>query len=179
MKRVLKIIGVILLVIILFVLIAGIFVPKTFHLEKEITINAPRDTVWSYVSSLQGQVKWSPWPEKDPNIQASFEGQEGAVGSVYRWKGNKDVGSGNQTITKIEKPGGVETHLNFIEPFSGHADTFINLMEAGTGTKVTWVFDTRYPYPMNVMLLFINMDKLIGKDYNAGLDKLKRLSEPH
>ncbi|MEJ0104559.1 MAG: SRPBCC family protein [Bacteroidota bacterium] len=96
MKRVLKIIGVILLVIILFVLIAGIFVPKTFHLEKEITINAPRDTVWSYVSSLQGQVKWSPWPEKDPNIQASFEGQEGAVGSVYRWKGNKDVGSGNQ-----------------------------------------------------------------------------------
>ncbi|MEJ0104558.1 MAG: hypothetical protein WDO19_19240 [Bacteroidota bacterium] len=52
-------------------------------------------------------------------------------------------------------------------------------MEAGTGTKVTWGFDTRYPYPMNVMLLFINMDELIGKDYNAGLDKLKRLSEPH
>jgi uncharacterized protein YndB with AHSA1/START domain len=178
MKKVLKIIGIILLVVILFILIAGVFVSKTVHLEKEITINAPRDTVWNYVSSLQGQLKWSPWPERDPDIQASFDGQEGAVGSVYRWKGNKDVGSGNQTITKIE-PGRVETHLNFIEPFSGQADAFVNLTEAGAGTKVTWGFDSRYPYPMNVMLLFINMDELIGKDYNAGLEKLKRLSESH
>jgi hypothetical protein len=179
MKKVLKIIGIILLVVILFVLIAGIFVSKTVHLEKEIAINAPRDTVWNYVGSLQGQLKWSPWPERDPNIQASFDGQEGTVGSVYRWKGNKDVGSGNQTITRIEKPGRVETHLNFIEPFSGQADAFVSLTEAGAGTKVAWGFDSRYPYPMNVMLLFINMDELIGKDYNAGLEKLKRLSESH
>jgi len=179
MKKFLKVIGIILLLIIAFVLIAGIFVSKTYHIEKDITINASRDTVWNNLSSLRAMMKWSPWTDADPNVQVTYEGQEGAVGSLYRWKGNKQVGSGNQTITKIDKPSRIETHLNFIEPFSGEADAYLNLGDAGNGTKVTWGFDTKYPYPMNVMTLFINMDEMMGKQYNTGLERLKKLSESH
>ncbi|HEX5024867.1 MAG TPA: SRPBCC family protein [Agriterribacter sp.] len=177
MKKALKIIGVIVLLIIAFVLIAGLFVSKAYHLEKDITINAPREKVWRHVSSLREMEKWNPWREKDPNIKADFEGQDGTVGSVYKWSGNKDVGSGSQTITKLEQPDRVETHLHFIEPFEGEADAFTRVEDTGNGTKVTWGFDTRYAYPMNTMLLFIDMDEMMGKDYNNGLAKLKTLCE--
>jgi len=177
MKKVLKIIGVIILLIVVFVLIAGLFVSKTYHLEKDITINAPREKVWSHVSSLREMEKWNPWREKDPNIKADFEGQDGTLGSVYNWSGNKDVGSGSQTITKLEKPDRVESHLHVIEPFEGEADAFTRLVDAGNGTKVTWGFDTKYAYPMNTMLLFIDMDGMMGKDYNNGLAKLKAICE--
>jgi hypothetical protein len=177
MKKILKIIGVILLLAIAFVLIAGLFVPKTYHLEKDITINASRDKVWGHVNSLQQLEKWSPWVEKDPAMKVTHEGQEGAVGSVYKWDGNKNVGEGSQTLTKVQQPDRVESHLHFIEPFEGEADAFIILAEAGNSTKVTWGFDTKYSYPMNVMQLFVNMDEMMGKEYNSGLSKLKQLSE--
>ena len=177
MKKVLKIIVVILLLVIAFVLIAGIFVSKTYHLEKDITINAPQEKVWNNVNSLQAMEKWSPWTDIDPNMKISHEGQQGTVGSVYRWEGNRDAGSGNQTITKLQQPARVETHLNFIKPFKGEADTYIVLDGAENGTKVSWGFDTRYSYPMNVMQLFIDMDDMMGKQYDKGLSKLKSLSE--
>ena len=91
MKKFLKIIGIILLLAIAFVLIAGIFVTKKFHLEKDITINAPQEKVWGNVNSLQAMEKWSPWTDIDPAMKVSHEGQPGTVGSVYRWEGNSDA----------------------------------------------------------------------------------------
>lgn len=177
MKKILKIIGGILVLLIAFVLIAGIFVSKTFHIDKTVTINAPIEKVWSNVNSLQNMVKWSPWLDADPNVKTSFEGQEGAIGSSYKWNGNKDVGSGIQTITKIEQPKRIDSRLHFIEPFEGEADTYVALINDGSGTKATWSFDSKYKYPMNVMQLFIDMDDMIGKQFDKGLGKLKSLSE--
>lgn len=178
MKKFLKIIGVLILLVIAFVLIAGLFVSKDFHLERDITINAPQEKVWSNVNTLAGMAKWSPWTEMDPAIKTSYEGVDGTVGAVYNWEGNKEVGKGNQTLTKIEASSRVESKLHFLEPFEGHANAFINLSAAGTAaTKVTWGFDSKTPYPMNVMHLFMDMDKMMGDKYNAGLSKLKTLSE--
>ena len=177
MKKFFKIIGIILLLAIIFVLVAGLFVSKTYHFETAITINAPKEKVWDHVNTLNRFQQWNPFLEKDPNCKVSYEGQEGAIGSVYSWKGNKEVGSGSQTLTKLEAPNRVETHLHFIEPFSGEADAYVNLADEGSGTKVTWGFDTKYPYPMNVMQLFVIMDDMMGKDFNHGLAKLKTISE--
>jgi len=177
MKKFLKIIGGILLLLIAFVLIAGIFVSKTYHIDKSITINAPLEKVWNNINSLQSMVKWSPWLDADPNVKTSFDGQEGVIGSSYKWDGNSDVGSGIQTITKIEQPKRMDSRLHFIRPFEGNADTFVELSNDGSGTKATWSFDTKYKYPMNVMQLFINMDDMMGKQFDKGLGKLKTLSE--
>lgn len=177
MKKFLIILGLIIAAIVLFVLIAPLFIPKTYHFEKDITINAPKEKVWANVSTLHAMLKWNPFIEADPNIQINYEGQDGTPGAVYKWKGNKDVGSGAQTITKVESPSKIDTHLHFIEPFEGEADAYINLADAGSGTKTTWAFDTKYKYPMNIMLLFMNMDDMMGKSYTTGLNKLKALSE--
>lgn len=177
MKKILKILGILILVVVAFVLIAGLFISKNYHFQQDVSINAPQEKVWGYVSDLRQMDKWSPWKEKDPNIQLSYQGQDGSVGSTYSWKGNKQVGSGSQTITKLDAPKRVDTHLHFIEPFEGQADAFIALDGANNSTKVTWGFDTRYPYPMNVMQLFVNMDKEMGAEFNSGLTKLKALCE--
>ena len=176
MKKFFKIIGIILLLLIVFVLVAGIFVRKDYHIERSITINAPKEKVWTQVNTLSGINKWNPWSAKDPNIKGSYEGQDGTVGAVYTWE-SKEVGTGSQTITKLEAPSRVESHLHFIKPFSGEAEVFMNLQEEGSGTKATWGFDTHYGYPKNVMLLFMNMDKIMGEAYDDGLGKLKTLSE--
>src|SRR2546430_883129 len=109
MKKFLKVIGVIILLLVAFVLIAGLFVSKTYHMERDITINTSRDKVWNNVSTLHGIQKWNPWSEKDPNIQGTYEGQDGTVGAAYKWDGNKDVGSGSQVLTKVEPMNRVET----------------------------------------------------------------------
>ena len=177
MKKALKIIGSIVLLLVAFVLIAGLFVAKDYHFETSIAINAPKEKVWQYAGSLHGMEKWSPFIESDPDIQVSFEGQDSAVGAIYTWKGNKEVGSGSQTISKIDPLNRMDTHLHFIEPFEGEADAYLKLSGEGNATNVAWGFNTRYKYPMNVMLLFINMDKMMGESFNKGLAKLKQLSE--
>lgn len=178
MKKILKTIGILVLLIIGFVLIAGLFVSKTYHFQKDILINASKEKVWTLVNNFHGHDKWSPWKDGDPNIQVSYEGEDGKEGAVYKWKGNKEVGSGEQTITKIEPLARVNTHIHFIEPFEGEADAFITLDDAGNNnTKVTWGFSNEYSYPMNTMLLFMNMDKIMGEQYTKGLSRLKDLAE--
>ena len=100
MKKVLKYILLFIVAIIAIVLIAGIFISRDFHFERSIVINAPKEKVWQNVGTLAGMDKWSPWNVRDPHMQKSITGQDGTVGATSTWKGNKDVGSGSQTIKK-------------------------------------------------------------------------------
>lgn len=177
MKKVLKFIGILIVLVIAFVLIAGLFLSKTYHVERDITINEPREKVWNNVSTLHGLHSWSPWIEADPNVKITYEGQDGAVGAAYKWEGNSEVGMGVQTISKTEKSNSFGTHIHFIKPFDGEADSHIDLTDAGSSTKATWSLDGKYSYPMNVMQLFMDMDKTIGDKYNTGLGKLKTICE--
>lgn len=176
MKKFFKIIGLLLLLIIAFVLIAGIFVKKEYHLERSITINAPREAVWSKISSLAEMKTWSPWIAMDPATKTSIEGVPDQVGSVFKWH-SEEVGVGDQTLTKIDPMQRVESHLHFVKPFEGEAEAYIALGTAPEGSRVTWGFDTKYAYPMNTMLLFFDMDDIMGKQYDDGLARLKQTVE--
>ena len=176
MKKFFKIVGIVILSVIVLVLIAGLIAPKKYHIEREITINAPREKVWQHVSSLAECHKWNPWSEQDPNISVSYEGQPGTVGSSYSYTSEK-VGAGKQTLTKVEQPQRVESHMKFIKPWSGDADIFINLQDAGGATKVAWGFDTEFSYPMNGLMLVMPMEKSMREAYDKGLNNLKRISE--
>lgn len=177
MKKVFKIVGIVLLCFLAFVLIAGLFVKKDYHFEKEVVINAPKTKVWTHISSLKAADQWSPWTSRDPNIQMSFTGQDGTVGSKQSWKGNRDVGSGEMTLTKVSPPNETNMDIHFIEPWEGDAKSYVRLADQGGSTKAIWGFDSRSPYPMNVMHLFMDMDAMMDKDFSTGLNKLKALSE--
>lgn len=176
MKKIVKILLIAIVSIVAIVLIAALFAPKELHIERSVTINAPQEKVWSNVGSLHGMHNWSPWIEADPNIKITYEGQDGTPGAIYKWIGNSDVGEGQQSITTVNAPNVINTHIHFIKPFEGEADAAVMLENAGNSTKATWTFDSKYAYPMNVMLL-TSIDDMIGDEYSKGLNKLKTMCE--
>jgi hypothetical protein len=176
--KALKLIGIGIAAIIALMLIVALFAPKEFTFEKTIAINAPIDTVWNYTSSLSGLDKWSPWNDHDPNMNKEMSGVDGTVGAMQSWTSDdKGVGVGSQTIANIVKPTLFESKLDFEKPNKSHGSAYIKLVSDGPSTKVTWGMKGKMPYPMNAMLLFMNMGKMMEKDWDNGLAKLKQMSE--
>ena len=173
--KIIKILGGIIAALVFILLILGLIAPSHTHVDRSVTINAPYDHVWSYVNNFKGMDDWSPWTELDPNQVTTFE-NDGAVGAIYTWSGNDSVGKGEQTITSMTD-NEVVTHLHFIEPFDAEADATTTVLETEEGIQVTWSYDAEAPYPMNVMNLFIDMNEMLGPDFQKGMDKLKLIAE--
>lgn len=166
------------LAIIAIVLIIPLFISKDLNYEKSTRINAPIDKVWENVSSLTAMDAWSPWNAKDPNMKRTLTGTDGTPGAKQSWvSASKEVGEGSQTIIAVDKPNKLSTKLEFIKPFKSEADAFVALNKDGKATKATWGFESKMPYPMNIMKLFMNFEKSMDKDFGAGLSRLKVICE--
>ena len=168
----------ILLVLILFisvVLIAAYFMPKDYAVEREITINKPVDSVFNYVRYLKNQNDFSVWANIDPKMESTYTGTDGTVGAIAAWKSDvKDVGVGEQEITKITAGQRIDFALRFKEPMNDTAVGFMSTEAvAGNQTKVKWGINGVFPYPMNIMMPMMKMDAMLGKDLQKGLENLK------
>ena len=168
----------IILGIIAFLLLAGLVIKKELGVVKEIVINKPTEEVFNYIKYLKNQDNFSKWASMDADMKKEYQGTDGTVGFVSKWAGNKKVGQGEQEITGIEEGKKVNFDLRFIKPFKSFSKAFMTT-EAVTenSTKVTWGFDTTMNYPLNVMKLFMNMEKAVGNDFSTGLTNLKKLLE--
>ena len=174
--KILKCLGLGIVAILIIVLVVALFVPKTFEYEKSISINAPIDSVWLRTNSLATLDKWSPWNDHDPKMKKEMTGEDGMVGAKQSWESDI-VGWGSQKIVNVQKPVLLETELVFLKPYKSHGKAYVKLLTDGVGTKATWGMAGSMPYPFNVMILFMNMEKTMGKDWDNGLSKLKSLSE--
>lgn len=171
--KVLRILLYIVLALVLLFLVVGFFAKKEFHLERSAVIDAPKNLVYEQVRLFANSKIWSPWTALDKNLQSQIIGEDGTVGAVYSWKGNDDVGEGNQKITSVE-PTLIKHEVNFIKPFESQAASFFSVNEAdGGGTKVVWGFDMKMPWPWNAFAMFTDLNKAIGKDYEKGLKSLQ------
>lgn len=175
--KVLKWIGIILLVVIVVGLIASLILPKEIEAKQSVTIDASPEVVWPMIASLKAQGEWSPWLEMDPDAEVEYSGEPATVGSKQMWDGNEDMGKGMQEITAIEPMKKVESHLTFMEPREAEGDAWITLEEDGEGSKVTWGLHTDMPIPFNLIMRLAGMKGMIEKDYKKGLDKLKEMAE--
>jgi len=175
--KALKTVGIILAALIGLVLLLGLIAPKNFDLERSVVIEAPPEQVFPHIRYFAKQDAWYPWKKYDPNMVTTVEGTDGEIGAVYTWSGNEDVGKGQQTITALEENKRMETDLQFIEPFESSADAYFHLDEVPAGTEVRWGFKSEMPFPFNIMGLFVNMEKSVGKDYESGLTALKEIVE--
>ena len=168
----------IILGIIATLLLAGLVISKDIKATREIMINKPVHEVFSYVKYLKNQDSYSKWGSMDPDMKKEYRGTDGSVGFVSIWEGNKKVGSGEQEITGITENKSLSTELRFIKPFKSLAKGLMTTEPAGdNGTRVTWGFESKMNYPMNIMKLFMNMEKAIGNDFSIGLANLKNLLE--
>ena len=153
--------------------------PKEYAVDRTMTVNRNRQDVYDYVRRLENQDQWGPWSRRDPAMEKSTHGEDGNVGFVSAWRGNKQVGEGEQEITRLVPNERVETSLRFFKPWKAESDAFIHLEDAGeNATRVTWGFKGENKNAVSrVMGVFMDMDKAIGKDFEEGLHNLKGILE--
>jgi len=178
--RIVKRVLIVIAILVAIPLIIALFTKKDYAVERAIVINKPKQEVFDYVKLLRNQDNFSVWTRLDPKMKKDFRGTDGTVGFVYAWdsEGSKGAGAGEQKIVKINEGESVDMNLHFIRPFEGLADARFTTAEVAAGqTKVTWGFKSSMKYPMNAMLLFMDMDKVLGKDLETGLKDLKSVLE--
>jgi len=151
--------------------------PDTFHVERSASIAAPPAAVYPHLVDFHRWLAWSPWEKLDPAMKREFGGPEGAVGATYAWEGNSDVGKGKMTLTESEAPSRLAIRLEFLEPFASTSVARFALAPEGEGTRVTWSMDGDQNFLGKVMCIFIDMDKMVGGDFEKGLAGLKEVSE--
>ena len=165
--------------LVVLLLIVALFTKKNYGVVREIIINQPKTFVFNYILLLRNQDNFSVWSRKDPEMKKNLLGTDGAVGSVSTWESKmKDVGKGEQEIKKIKDGVRIDFELRFIEPFASTSYAWFETEDVNRfQTKVTWGFSGKMNYPLNLMLLTMNMEKMIGKDFEDGLGKLKEILE--
>jgi len=169
---------IVLVIVLLVVLLAGIgmLLPRQVHVERQIVIDAPRATVFALVDGYKMFNKWSPWADIDPNAKYQTEGPEFGVGAKQSWVGDpKTVGSGSQEIIEAEPVARVKSRLEFGENPPATAE-FV-LAPEGSGTQVTWSFESDMGAGPVGRWFGLMMDRFIGPDYEKGLANLKKLAE--
>jgi len=177
--KILKKLLIFILAVLAIVLIVAAFAPSEFAVQKEITINKPKSEVFNYVKYLKNQHNYGVWSKRDPEMKRTYKGEDGTVGFVSIWDSeDKDVGKGEQEIKVITEGEKIDWELRFKEPFESTSQCFMTCESLeGNETKVIWGFSGSMPYPMNFMMLFINMEEGAGKDFSDGLSNLKTLLE--
>jgi effector-binding domain-containing protein len=175
--KILKWIGVILLIVIAFFGIIGIIAPKEFSMSRSIIINSDKANIYRVLADFKRMIEWSPWVKLDPACKYEYNGNAGEVGHSYTWKGNKNVGSGTMTLTEVKPEEQLSFSLKFIEPFESESDGKWILKDTTDGTFVTWTFHTHHGFVSSIFMFFMNMEKMLGADYEEGLASLKEVVE--
>lgn len=175
MNILLIILGVIVGIIVL-ILIIALFSKKSYSINRQVVVDRPRSEVYEYLRFLKNQDHYNKWARMDPNMKKEYRGTDGAVGFVYAWEGNAQAGKGEQEIIALTPDSLVDIEVRFERPFKAVAKTPLAL-ESVPGndrqTKITWGMSNNMKYPMNAILLFMNMDKALGKDLEESLGMLK------
>ena len=177
MLKTLAIIGVVIVVAIAGILLYAATKPDSFRVQRVVLINAPSDKVFPLINDIKAWTVWSPYEKKDPAMKRTFAGADNGKGAVYAWQGNSDVGEGRMEIVEATPPSKVAIKLDFIKPLEGHNVAEFTMTPKGDATDVTWVMYGPTPFIGKVLGVFMNMDAMIGSDFEAGLASLKAAAE--
>lgn len=164
-------------VVVLFLIVVAMQ-PGEFTVTRSATMKAPADTVFNQVNDFHNWQKWSPWEKLDPNMQRTIEGPESGVGAKYAWVGNADVGEGKMEITESKPHELVLIKLDFIKPMESTNLTEFKFKPEGEQTSVTWTMSGKKNFLSKAFCLFVNMDTMIGGDFEKGLAAMKKEVEP-
>lgn len=181
MLEILTIIAVVLAIAIIVILGLASRKPDTFTVRRSALVQASAERIFPLVNNFHQWGSWSPWENRDTAMKRSYSGAESGKGAVYAWDGNKNVGSGRMEILDASSPSKITIKLDFFKPFEGHNTAEFTMLPqngaAGPTTTVNWVMRGPAPFMHRMMQVFMDFDKMIGKDFEAGLASLKSLAE--
>lgn len=177
MFEIIAIIAVILAIAIAVVLIIAATKPATFRVQRSTSIKAPAEKVFPLINDFHQWTTWSPYEHKDPALKRTYSGAESGKGAVYAWDGDKNVGTGRMEILDTSVPSKIVIKLDFFKPFEAHNTAEFTMLPQGDATNLTWLMHGPAPFMHRVMQVFLNLDNMIGKDFEAGLANLQKLTE--
>jgi len=151
--------------------------PSEYRVTRSITIAAPPATVFPHVNELKKWEPWSPWMKLDPNAKSTFEGPAAGQGAAMSWAGNNQVGEGKMTITESKPNERVQFHLEFYKPMAGTSEAEFTFKPESNQTVVTWSMNGKNNFIGKAMCMFMNMDKMVGGQFEKGLADLKARAE--
>ena len=167
---------VIVVLIVVFVCVVALQ-PTHYHIERSATMSAPESVVFAQVNDFHKWNSWSPWAKLDPAMKQNFEGAASGTGAIYTWAGNSQVGEGRMTITGSHPSDLIKIKLELIKPWSATNATDFIFKSQGNQTAVTWTMDGDNNFMGKAFGLFMNMDKMIGGDFEKGLAQMKSVAE--
>ena len=150
--------------------------PDTFRVQRQTTIQAPPEKIFPLINDYKQRAAWSPWEKKDAAMKRSFSGPATGKGSAYAWE-SKEVGTGDMLITESVPSSLVKIDLNFTKPFEARNKVVFSIQPQAGGSVVHWEMAGPAPLMARVMHVFFDMDKMVGKDFEAGLADLKAAAE--
>jgi carbon monoxide dehydrogenase subunit G len=172
-----KIITIVIVVLIAAVLIYAATRPDTLRVQRSTSIKAPPEKIFALINDFHSWGAWSPYEKKDPAMKRTMSGAANGKGAVYEWEGDKNVGKGRMEIAESSPPSKVTLKLDFVKPFEAHNIVDFTLEPKGDSMNVTWAMHGPSPYISKIIGIFLNMDSMIGKDFETGLANLKTVAE--
>jgi uncharacterized protein YndB with AHSA1/START domain len=151
--------------------------PDQFRVTRSTVIKAPPEKIFPLLNDFRRWAAWSPYEKKDPHMKRVFGGAAEGKGATYAWEGDGNVGQGRMEITEAAAPGRLAIRLDFTRPFEAHNSVVFTLLSKGQETEVTWDMQGPANYLAKLIGVFINMDRMVGRDFEAGLANLKALAE--
>ena len=145
---------------------------STYEVTRSAVIPAPAEDIFPLVNSFHEWTKWSPWESVDPAMERSYSGSETGVGAKYAWNGNRKAGAGIMEIVDSAEPRSIKIRLEFTKPFKAVNPTSFTFTPSGEGMQVTWTMTGENKGIGKVFALFMNMDKMVGADFEKGLASL-------
>ena len=171
-----KILGFLAVIIIVLVIVISMK-PSQFKVTRPILISAPASTVFAQVNDFHNWQAWSPWAKLDPNAKAIYEGPAAGEGAIFRWAGNNQVGEGSQTIVETRANERILIKLDFLKPFKAVNYSEFTFTPQGNQTLVIWSMFGKNNFMGKVMSVFMNCEKMVGGQFEKGLERLKIVSE--
>jgi hypothetical protein len=150
--------------------------PDRFVVERKHTMPVPADAVFARLNNFKKWEDWSPWAKIDPAMKATYDGPEAGVGAHYAWDG-PEMGAGSMTIQTSVPNQRVELDLQFTKPFEARNPTTISLTPKDGGTEVLWHMEGDNNFIGKAMGVFMDMDKMVGGDFEKGLASLETVSK--
>jgi uncharacterized protein YndB with AHSA1/START domain len=167
------------IVIVLIVGLLGVAAskPNTFNIQRTKSIKAPPEKIFPLISDFHAWDSWSPFEKLDPAMKKSYSGSPSGVGAVYEWEGKGKAGKGRMEIADVAEPSRVTIKLHFIKPFECHNTAEFTLVPKADSTEVTWAMHGPASFMGKLMSVFMSMDSMVGKDFEEGLESIKRIAE--
>jgi hypothetical protein len=151
--------------------------PDHFETSRSAAIAASPEAIYPLINDLRAFASWSPFENKDPDMKRVFSGPASGPGQRYDWKGNSEIGEGWLEILSSSQPSRVDMGLNMLKPMKAANQVTFTLVPDGGKTTVTWAMQGQVPLLAKVLHLFVDMDRMCGKEFEAGLASLRAATE--